>query len=111
MNAADTGAVGGARTLLDVLDAAQDAGFDEQFIAREDGTVRCDAHTEPVAADRLVVHDHERLEGASDAADELVVVLAECPDCGARGTLTLGYGPNASPADAAVLVHVALTRP
>jgi hypothetical protein len=88
---------------MDSLAAAQRAGFTEQFIANADGTVRCDHCPSDIAADRLVVHHQDRLEGASDAADELLVAHVECPDSGVRGTLTLGYGPNATDADVAVL--------
>lgn len=103
MVSTETFAPGGASTLLEVLDSAQEAGFTHQFIATPDGHVRCSGCTSVIAADRLVVRHQDRLEGASDAADELLVALVECPACGARGVLTLGYGPNASDADDAVL--------
>lgn len=93
----------GASTLLESLADAQRAGFTEQFIATADGMVRCEACSTDISAERLVVHHQDRLEGASDAADELLVARVECPDCGVRGTLTLGYGPNASDDDVAVL--------
>lgn len=44
-----------------------------------------------------------RLEGASDPDDMLAVVAVQCPECGRRGTVTLGYGPAASPPDGDVL--------
>lgn len=52
-----------------------------------------------------------RLEGASDAADELIVVEVTCPGCGRGGTLTLGYGPAASALDAEVVTALNLGWP
>ena len=93
----------GADTLLDVLRAAAAAGYDGAFSAREGGDVDCGSCRNAVNTAALSVDAVHRLEGASDAADLLLVALAQCPVCGARGTLTLGYGPNASASDAAVL--------
>lgn len=92
-----------ATTLLEAIDAAQAAGFSEQFIATADGDVRCGACSAEIPAEQLVVHHQDRLEGASDAADEMLVARVECSECGVRGVLTLGYGPNADEADIAVL--------
>lgn len=102
MSADDRGPTG-ASTLLDLLNRARDAGFAEQFVAAPDGRVRCGDCDSAVAADRLVVDHHDRLEGASDAADMMLVVRGRCPVCGARGVLTLGYGPNATADDDAVM--------
>ena len=44
-----------------------------------------------------------RLEGASDPADQLIVVPLACPVCGARGTFVAHYGPEASLEEADVL--------
>jgi hypothetical protein len=93
----------GSETLLDVLTEAADGGYDTQFIVREDGLVlcaRCDSANPAATFD--IVH-FRRLEGASDPADMLIVVWSACPTCRAHGTLTLGFGPNASAADATVL--------
>lgn len=93
----------GSETLLDVLNEAADRGYGAQFIAQEDGLVtcvRCASASRPSSFD--IVH-FRRLEGASDPADMLIVVWSACPTCGAGGTLTLGFGPNASSADASVL--------
>jgi hypothetical protein len=43
-----------------------------------------------------------RLVGASDPDDMLSVIAVSCPRCQARGTLVLGFGPNASGTEAAV---------
>jgi hypothetical protein len=93
----------GSETLLDVLTEAADGGYDTQFIVREDGLVlcaRCDSANPAASFD--IVH-FRCLEGASDPADMLIVVWSACPTYRAHGALTLGFGPNASAADATVL--------
>ncbi len=47
-----------------------------------------------------------RTEGASDPADMLAVVGLTCPNCGTQGTAVLGYGPEADPDDAEVMVRL-----
>jgi hypothetical protein len=110
MTSSDSQAAQGASTLMEALDAAQAAGFTEQFIATADGDVRCGACPDDIPADRLIVHHQDRLEGASDTADEMLVARVECAECGARGTLVLGYGPNASEADVEVLRRLPESR-
>ena len=106
-----TDAARGAVTLMDVLDAASNDGYDTQFVATEDGSVRCTACDETVPAGDLDVSRTDRLEGASDAADMMLVARAACPRCGCGGTIVLGYGPNASDADVAVLSALDLPDP
>lgn len=96
----------GADTLVGVLRQASEDGFDAQLIAQHDGTVECESCGETSPASSIEpVRDH-RLEGASDAADLMLVVEARCPACGTGGVLTLGYGPNASAEDEAVLADL-----
>jgi hypothetical protein len=98
----------GSETLLDVLNEAADGGYGTQFIALDDGLIQCvhcGSASGPASFD--VVH-FRRLEGASDPADMLIVVWSACPACEAHGTLTLGFGPNASGADATVLAALDL---
>jgi hypothetical protein len=45
-----------------------------------------------------------RVEGASDPDDMAAVVAVTCPRCSARATLVVKYGPEASAADADVLL-------
>jgi hypothetical protein len=99
-------------TLVGVLQAFEQQGFTEQFIAGEDGSVTCVSCNGAVSASMLIVEASRRLEGASDPADMMTVVAARCPQCDAAGTLVLGYGPNASPEDVAVYQALgeALTR-
>jgi hypothetical protein len=93
----------GSETLLDVLNEAAEAGFTAQFIARPDGLVECVECGAVSPTSEFVVDGYRRLEGVSDPADMLLVAWVRCPSCGAQGTLTLGYGPNASEADASIL--------
>lgn len=96
-------AAGGGETLLDVLAAAESDGFDTQHVARSDGRVECLGCGESPDAEHFAVDEVSRLEGASDAADLMLVARTTCPSCGRKGVLTLGYGPNATDDDTAVL--------
>lgn len=98
----------GADTLVGVLRQASENGFDTQLIAKPDGTVRCESCGEASPASSIEPVRSHRLEGASDAADMMLVVEATCPACGAGGVLTLGYGPNATADDEAVLADLSL---
>ncbi len=93
---------GEAVTLLTLLDQMDDRGFTGQFDQR-DGRVRCLTCRETSDADAVPVCDLRRLEGASDPSDMLAVVAMRCPRCSAKGTLTLSFGPEASPGEDAVL--------
>jgi hypothetical protein len=55
-------------------------------------------------ADELAVDSLARLEGASDPGDMAAVIALTCPHCDARDVLIVRYGPEASLADADVLV-------
>lgn len=99
----------GAQTLMEVLDAAADRGFGHHLVARSSGKVECTACAETSLAATIPVSRVHRLEGASDAADMLLILEARCPRCKRGGTLTLGYGPNASDADTAVVTGLDLS--
>jgi hypothetical protein len=93
----------GSDTLLDVLNEAAEAGFGSQFIARSDSLVECVACGASSPTSAFEVDGYRRLEGVSDPAEMLLVAWLRCPRCGVHGTLTLGYGPNASEADVSIL--------
>ncbi len=93
----------GATTLLEVLGEAADAGYREQFVVNDDGDLRCTQCDTTVAVADFDVEGYHRLEGASDPADMLIVVWGTCTGCGRGGVATIGYGPNAGPADDAAL--------
>ena len=86
------------------------AGFTAQMAARPGGMLLCfNCRTESPAAD-FDLQVQRRTEGASDPDDMLAIVGVVCPNCGARGTAVLGYGPEADEDDAEVLTHLGVTR-
>lgn len=102
-------------TLTDVVDEYRASGFATDFHAEEaDPTVRregdptavlrCATCASAIDPRRAAMHSIRRLEGASDPDDMAAVVATTCPVCGADGTVVLGYGPMAGPADADVLL-------
>lgn len=83
-------------TLVEVIRTLEADGYTAQMAPREGGVVRCFAcHTDSPAAlahiDALC-----RTEGASDPDDMVAVVALCCPNCRAKGTMTLKYGPAAT---------------
>lgn len=95
-------------TIMEALESAADAGYTTQFRSVEGGEVRCEAGGHRVNPAAISAESIWRIEGASDAADMMIVAAVTCPRCEARGTLSLGYGPNTSAADEAVLRHLDL---
>jgi hypothetical protein len=98
----------GAETLVDVLSAAAEAGFPTQLMPNDDSTVRCEGCGEISPAADFTNERVDRLEGASDPADMMLVARMICPSCGRGGALVLGYGPNAGAVDVAVLGELEL---
>jgi hypothetical protein len=93
---------GEAATLIEVIDAFAGDGYDGQF-AETDAKVRCLACDVVSPPATVELHELRRLEGASDPSDMLAVAAITCPSCGARGTLVLNYGPEATAGDGEVL--------
>jgi hypothetical protein len=83
-------------TMTEVVRQLELDGYDAQFIVTDDAEVWCPTCGTASEPGDMVVHSRRRMEGASDPADMVVVVAATCPTCRARGTLVMGYGPNAS---------------
>lgn len=90
-------------TLVTVLDDYAARGYDGSLSATDDANVHCGACGETFPPGEITALSIRRLEGASDPADMLAVVAVQCPRCGQRGTMTLGYGPAAMPCDGDVL--------
>lgn len=85
-------------------DVERTGGVDEgQFGAAPDAEVHCFTCGRGFPAATVGASAARRLEGVSDPADMLLVVPVTCPHCGASGSLTLGYGPEATLEDADVL--------
>jgi hypothetical protein len=95
-------------TLTAVLDELTEAGFAGSFVPRAGGALLCTTCRETFQATELEPEQVRRLEGASDPDDEVVVIAAACPRCGAHGSMTLGYGPTASDDDAGVVADLDL---
>jgi hypothetical protein len=90
------------RGLIEVLHDLEAREFRGQFGARPGGQVECSSCSTRFDAADLEIDCHERLEGASDPADMMLVAGVSCPRCHAKGALVLTYGPMASEEDAAV---------
>lgn len=90
----------GGLTILEVLRDYEERGYRGQFAAREGGVMKCfscGARNEPT---QVRMDSLRRVEGASDPADMALIGALRCPHCGAKGTATFKYGPDATPADA-----------
>jgi hypothetical protein len=92
-----------ATTLLEVLHAFEEKGFQGEFAVRGDAAIECLTCRRVQPAGSFDARALHRLEGASDPDDLLAVAALVCPNCNARGALVLNYGPLSSPEDAAVL--------
>jgi DJ-1/PfpI family len=92
-----------AETLTEVLNDFATLGYSASATVESAGRMTCIACSATTDAGLLRVDIMRRLEGASDPDDQLVAVAAQCPNCGARLALVLGYGPNASAEDTAAL--------
>jgi hypothetical protein len=95
-----------ATTLLDVIGAYEQQGFDAQFLVRDRAQLECAVCRTRFGAGEADAVALRRLEGASDPDDMLAVAALRCPACQAGGTVVLGYGPAASGEDAAVLAAI-----
>ncbi len=91
-------------TLVEVLERYERAGFSTQMASTESGMVRCFACRVDSDPNLVQLASLRRLEGASDPSDMLAVAAVACPNCGAQGLLTLGYGPDSAAEDGLVLL-------
>ena len=87
-----------------VLAAFEQEGYEAALWAKPGGQLLCGSCRVTSPAGTFAVGRERRLEGASDPDDMQLVVGATCPSCGARGVVSLHYGPNAGEDDADVLV-------
>jgi hypothetical protein len=93
-------------TLGEIMGTMDAAGFSAQMAARPGGLILCFTCRKESPAAEFELQAQRRTEGASDPADMLAIVGLVCPNCGARGTAVLGYGPEADRDDAEVLIHL-----
>ena len=84
-------------TLVEVIRRLEAEGFVAQMAAEEGGVIRCFTCHRDSPAGEVHLHSLVRTEGASDPADMVAVAALTCPRCGAKGTVALKFGPEASP--------------
>jgi hypothetical protein len=90
-------------TLTEVLALYADGGFTGIFSVSPEGLVECGTCGEESEPAAVPMHSLRRLEGASDPADMLAVAAVTCPSCNTRGTVTMMYGPMATPEESIVM--------
>ena len=93
----------GGLTIIEALALYERKGFTGQFAAREGGCIKCFTCGSCLSARDVSLHQESRVEGVSDPDDMAVVAALTCGSCGARGTATFGFGPQATPEDAEAL--------
>ncbi|HEX2042669.1 MAG TPA: hypothetical protein VHF24_08525 [Acidimicrobiales bacterium] len=91
------------RTLAELVAEFEAAGFTGQMAARPGGRMLCFACRTESDAAHVALVDLLRIEGASDPDDMLAVAALVCPNCGARATAVLSYGPEATEDDSDAL--------
>lgn len=94
------------RTLTEILREMADEGWTGDFMALEGGELRCLSCREAISAEAVHADGSTRVEGASDPADMAIVIPVTCTSCGARGTVVAKYGPEASPEEADLVLHM-----
>lgn len=90
--------------LVSIIGQFEDQGFTGQLAAREAAQVACLTCREERPASEFAMEALRRTEGASDPDDMAAVVGLVCPNCDAKGTLVLKYGPEASVEESEVLL-------
>ena len=84
-------------TLVEVIRRLEAEGYVGQMAAEEGGMIRCFTCRQDSPAREVHIQVLRRTEGASDPDDMVAVAALICPHCGAKGTVALKYGPEASP--------------
>ena len=93
-------------TAVEEIDDLRELGYGADFVVGEGGVVRCTScRTEEPPGD-LEVDVFRRLEGASDPDDMSAILALTCRECGTKGIVMVGYGPNASPEETDLLLAV-----
>jgi hypothetical protein len=83
-------------TVTEAIAQLEARGYDSSFLLGEHG-FGCRSCNEVHAPERLTVEATYRFEGASDPADESIVIGVSCPECGAKGIFVPAYGAEAEP--------------
>lgn len=108
---AEPGAPSDNDSLIEVLRVLAGRGYESSFRpAGGRAALVCGACGAITDAQQMPVAEERRLEGASDPDDLVLAVAATCPICQTGGVLVLGFGPNASPEDADIVVALPAPR-
>ena len=97
-------------SLVDVLSAYSEAGFDGDAFATDGGMILCGSCRSTLSPDHIDVHSIRRLEGTSDPSDNIGILAIICPVCESHATMVLKYGPEASPDEVAIWHQTNETR-
>jgi hypothetical protein len=93
-----------AQTISEVLAAFEGDGYAGQFRVLERARLQCLTCRREVEAKRVALDRLQRLEGPTDPADMVAVAALTCPECDARGTVVINYGPESALEDSEVLI-------
>lgn len=89
-----------------VLTELERQGYTGDLAVAPGASVRCLTCQTVVGAADLPVDARSRIEGASDPAENSVVLAVRCPTCETAGALVVRYGPEASPDEADLLAAI-----
>jgi len=92
-----------ASSLIELISHYEQKGYRDEMVLTDRAEVACRSCGVSQRAARYRLHGQRRTEGASDPSGMALVVALECPGCGAKGILTLKYGPDASPEESEVM--------
>ena len=82
------------KTLSECMNALQEDGYKENFIAKESGLFAPESK-KTYSPEQVSITNFYRFEGNSDPADNSILYAIETND-GVKGVLTDSYGPSAN---------------
>jgi hypothetical protein len=97
-------------TLLDATTRLRILGFELDFAATADGSLRCPGCDVDHGPERMHVDEIVRYEGASDPDDQSILVALRS-DCGSSGLYSAAYGPGTPESDVKALQRLPARRP
>ena len=96
-------------SLTCAMSRLRDLGYTADFVALDNGALRCDSCGASCDPSALGVEKVVRFEGASDPGDSAILVAVRCC-CGRAGLFSSAYGVDAAPEDALALGRLATAR-
>lgn len=97
-------------TLTDALTHWRAQGFEADFTATAEGTLRCEECGNVLDPEQVTIVHRQRFEGATNPGDMDILLALRC-DCGCQGVFTSAFGPNAPAENAEVLRRLAGRTP